>query len=204
MTLPCLSPSTWISMWRGLTMNFSMNTRSSPNEDFASDLARAKPSATSARGMRDAHALAAAAGRGLDHHRIADLFGDLHRLLVVLDDAEMARHGRDLGLGGGLLGLDLVAHRGDGLGIRPDEDDAGLGQRHRETPRARRGSRSPDAPPPRRSPGRPRRSCRSPDSSAPRPAGRSAPPRPPSRRAARRGRPRNRPRPSRCPSGARS
>ncbi len=28
-------------------MNFSMNTRSSPNEDFASDFARAKPSATS-------------------------------------------------------------------------------------------------------------------------------------------------------------
>ena len=31
--------------------------------------------------MGDAHALAAAAGRGLDHHRIADLVGDPHRLL---------------------------------------------------------------------------------------------------------------------------
>ena len=29
-------------------MNFSMKTRSSPNEDFASERARAKPSATSA------------------------------------------------------------------------------------------------------------------------------------------------------------
>ncbi len=29
-------------------MNFSMNTRSSPKEDFASERARAKPSATSA------------------------------------------------------------------------------------------------------------------------------------------------------------
>ena len=29
-------------------MNFSMNTRSSPNEDLASERARAKPSATSA------------------------------------------------------------------------------------------------------------------------------------------------------------
>ena len=28
-------------------MNFSMNIRSSPNEDFASDFERAKPSATS-------------------------------------------------------------------------------------------------------------------------------------------------------------
>ena len=76
MTLPCLSPSTWISMWRGSVMNFSMKTRSSPNEDAASDLARAKPSATSSGGIGDAHALAAAAGRGLDHHRIADLVGD--------------------------------------------------------------------------------------------------------------------------------
>src|SRR5262245_46974609 len=42
-------------------------------------------------GARDAHALAAAAGRCLDHHRIADLLGDPHRLLVVLDHAEMAR-----------------------------------------------------------------------------------------------------------------
>ena len=36
-------------MWRGLTMNFSTKTRSSPNDDFASDFARAKPSATSSR-----------------------------------------------------------------------------------------------------------------------------------------------------------
>ena len=82
--------------------------------------------------MGDAHALAAAAGRSLDHHRIADLVGDLHRRVVVLDDAEMARHGRDLGGGGRLLGLDLVAHGGDRLGVRADEDDAGLGQRHRK------------------------------------------------------------------------
>src|SRR5665213_3099857 len=47
MTLPCLSPSTWISMWRGSTMNFSMNTRSSPNEALASALASPNPSATS-------------------------------------------------------------------------------------------------------------------------------------------------------------
>jgi hypothetical protein len=48
MTLPCLSPSTWISMWRGFSMYFSMKTRSSPNELFASDRARENPSATSA------------------------------------------------------------------------------------------------------------------------------------------------------------
>ena len=76
--------------------------------------------------MRDAHALAAAAGGRLDHHRIADLVGDLHRVLLVLDHAEEARHGRDLGFGRRLLGFDLVAHRGDRVGIGPDEDDAGL------------------------------------------------------------------------------
>ena len=82
--------------------------------------------------MRDPHALAAAAGGGLDHHGIADLVGDLHRVLVVLDDAEMARHGRDLGLRSRLLGFDLVAHRGDRARIGADEDDAGRLQRARK------------------------------------------------------------------------
>ena len=63
--------------------------------------------------MRDAHALAAAARGSLDHDRIADVIGDLHRLLLVRDDAEVARHGRDLGPGRRLLGGDLVAHGGD-------------------------------------------------------------------------------------------
>jgi len=37
--------------------------------------------------MRNAHALAATAGGGFDHHGIADLFGDPHRMLCVVDDA---------------------------------------------------------------------------------------------------------------------
>ncbi|MEY9505823.1 hypothetical protein ABIE87_005381 [Bradyrhizobium diazoefficiens] len=82
--------------------------------------------------IRDAHALAAAAGGGLDHHGVADLVGDADRVLVVLDDAEMARHGRDLGLRGGLLGFDLVAHRGDRARVRADEDEAGRLQRARK------------------------------------------------------------------------
>ena len=45
----------------------------------------------------DAHALAAAAGRSLDHHRIADAVGDPGRLVRVGDDAEMAGHGRNPG-----------------------------------------------------------------------------------------------------------
>jgi hypothetical protein len=77
----------------------------------------------------DAHALAAAAGRGLDHDRVADLVGDFSRLLLVGDDSEVAGDGRDLGLGGRLLGFDLVAHGGDGPGIGADEDDPRLRQR---------------------------------------------------------------------------
>ena len=50
----------------------------------------------------------------------------------VGDDAEEARHGRDVGLRGSLLGLDLVAHGGDGAGVGPDEDDAGIRQRARK------------------------------------------------------------------------
>ncbi|MBS1221604.1 MAG: hypothetical protein H6R23_1224 [Proteobacteria bacterium] len=42
--LPKLSPSTWISMWRGSSMYFSMNTRSSPKEERASLVERSKPS----------------------------------------------------------------------------------------------------------------------------------------------------------------
>ncbi len=75
--------------------------------------------------MRDAHALATAAGGGLDHHGIADLVGDLDGVLVVLDHAEMTGNGRDLGLRSGFLGFDLVAHRGDRAGVRTDEHDAG-------------------------------------------------------------------------------
>ena len=99
---------------------------------FGFGLGEVKPFGDFRGRMRDPHALAAAAGGGLDHHGIADLVGDLHRMLFVLDDAEMARHRRDLGLRGGLLGFDLVAHRGDRAGIGPDEDDAGLCQRARK------------------------------------------------------------------------
>ena len=77
----------------------------------------------------DAHALAAAAGGGLDHHRIADLVGDLDGVLGVLDHAEITRNRRDLGGVGELLRFDLVAHRLDGARVRTDEDDAVVLQR---------------------------------------------------------------------------
>ena len=112
-------------MWRGFSMNFSMKTRSSPKELAASDLERAKAVAHLVVGPGDAHALAAAAGGRLDHHRIADLLGNLHRLVRRADDAEIAGHGGNARLGSNLLGLDLVPHRLDGIGMGADEDDAG-------------------------------------------------------------------------------
>ena len=83
--------------------------------------------------VRDAHALAAAAGRGLDHDGIADLVGDADRLLRVRDEAHMAGHGGDAGLRREPLRCDLVAHRGDGVGGRADEDDARLRAGARKT-----------------------------------------------------------------------
>ena len=53
-------------------------------------------------------------------------------MLLVGDDAEKTGHGRDIGLGCRLLGLDLVAHCGDGTGVGSDEDDAGLVERARK------------------------------------------------------------------------
>ena len=75
-----------------------------------------------------AHALATATGGGLDHNGVADIVGDLHRLVGVLDDPQVPGHGIDTGLPGQLLGLDLVAHGVDGVGIRADEGDALVNQ----------------------------------------------------------------------------
>ncbi len=77
----------------------------------------------------DAHALAAAAGGGLDHDRITDLVGDLHGLVGILDQAHVARNRGDAGFGGELLGGDLVTHGLDRADRRADEGDAFLGER---------------------------------------------------------------------------
>ena len=79
-------------------------------------------------GVGDAHALAAAAGRRLDHDRIADLVCDLGRPLRQFDHPEIARHSRNLGGVGEFLRFDLVAHRLDGPGVGADEDDLRRGE----------------------------------------------------------------------------
>ena len=83
--------------------------------------------------MSDAHALAAAARRRLDHDRVADLVGDLDRMVGGFNHAEIARHGRDFRGIGEFLGFDLVAHRGNGARIGADEDDAIVLQRMGES-----------------------------------------------------------------------
>src|SRR6185312_14654494 len=77
----------------------------------------------------DAKPLAAAAGRRLHHHGIADLLGNLARVLIVLDFADEAGNRVDLGGQRQLLGFDLVAHRGNGFDIRADEDNADFRKR---------------------------------------------------------------------------
>ncbi len=79
-------------------------------------------------GEGNPHALAAATGRRLDHHRQANIGGDRDRLAIVVDGAEVAGNGGDPGVGGELLRFDLVAHGGNGAGVGTNEGDAGGGQ----------------------------------------------------------------------------
>src|SRR3981081_3280848 len=131
--LPCLSPSTLISMWRGSTMNFSMKTRSSPNEDLASALARPKPSATSEVECAIRIPLPPPPAEAF----IITGSPISSAILTAWFSSSMtprwAGRGGDVGFGGGFLRLDLVAHRGDGARIGTDEDDTGGRQRARKS-----------------------------------------------------------------------
>ena len=79
-------------------------------------------------GLRDLHAASAAAGGRLDQHRKADRLCDRHRVVVGTDGAVGAGHHGNAELLGGLLGLDLVAHQADVLGLRPDEMQIVIGE----------------------------------------------------------------------------
>ena len=83
-------------------------------------------------GARDPHALAAAAGRRLQHHRIADALCDAHRFLGVGDRLGMAGDRADAGRLGEALRFDLVAHRLDRLGRGADEHDVAARKLARE------------------------------------------------------------------------
>ena len=96
-------------------------------------LGRLEPFADIGFAIGQPHPLAPAAGRGLHHHRKTYLACDTHRLVGIGDLAEIARHDRHPRRLGEFLRFDLVAHRRDRLGRRPDEYDPGVGQRPSKT-----------------------------------------------------------------------
>ncbi len=73
---------------------------------------------------RHLHAAPAAAGGGLDQHRIADLSGDVARLRDIGNRAVRAGHQRHAELRHRHLGGDLVAHHADMRGRGADEGQA--------------------------------------------------------------------------------
>ena len=75
--------------------------------------------------VHGAHAAPAAAARGLDDHRIADLAGDPEVLVGIgAQRAVRAGHARHAVRFHHFDGRDLVAHHADGLGLGADEDEA--------------------------------------------------------------------------------
>src|SRR5439155_9119657 len=78
---------------------------------------------------REAHALAAATGGGFDHYRIADLAGDLHRVLGSLDLPGVTGNRRDFRLLREAFRFDLVAHGAHRMGQGADERDTGSRER---------------------------------------------------------------------------
>ena len=116
-------------MWRGLVTNFSMKHAVVAEAGEPLAPGRLEALAHVLLTMGEPHALAAAAGRGLHHHRIADLGGDPDGLVGIGDLAQEAGHDADPGGLRQLLQFDLVAHRRDRLGRRADEGDAGVGER---------------------------------------------------------------------------
>ena len=80
----------------------------------------------------NAQTLAATAGGGFDHHRIADALSDLDRFVRTGNRFVVAGNGIDPGFERQLLGLDLVAHLADRIVLRADELDAFFFQATRE------------------------------------------------------------------------
>ena len=94
--------------------------------------AAARAGLGAARTVAHAHALAAAAGARLDHHRVADFARDAHGLFGVGNVREVAGNGVDARRHGQLLRVDLVAQLLHGAGLGSNEDDfARLERRHK-------------------------------------------------------------------------
>ena len=77
---------------------------------------------------RDPHPLAATPRRSLEHHRVADLAGDGHRLLGAGEGPVHPGDRVDPRVDGEATGFDLVPHRPDRGRRRADERDVGGGE----------------------------------------------------------------------------
>ena len=75
--------------------------------------------------VHHAHAASAAAERGFDDQRVADLASDLGSVSFVGDGFPAARDARNSGLLGEAAGGGFVAQQGKKIGRRPDKGDAG-------------------------------------------------------------------------------
>ena len=93
----------------------------SPNAANASALARSNDESSSSGAVDDPHALAAAAGRGLEQDGVTDLGGCAARLRRA--DGLGAGHERHAGVRELALRLDLVAHARHHVGVGADEDE---------------------------------------------------------------------------------
>ncbi len=114
-------------MWRGVLISRSTSSVSSPKEPRASRRAPAIARGQLVGGVHLPHPLAAAARARFEQHRVADLLDGEGERGVVEAGAVRPGHHRHPGLGHGLLGADLVAHRLDGRGRWADERDPGVG-----------------------------------------------------------------------------
>ena len=126
--LPWSSASTCTSTWRGRSTSFSRYTPSLPKAAPASVRAALYWRREVGRIVHLAHALAAAAGRGLDEHRVAHLLGEGRSLFHAYPGSRrsrarvgtphifmVSRRGR------------LVAHAIDALRGRADEHEVVVG-----------------------------------------------------------------------------
>ena len=125
-TWPWASARICTSMWRGRSTSRSTNSAPSPNAAVASLRHRSNASAIVAGPAHGAHAPPAAAGRRLEHHRVADLARRLGRVVGRRHRARRAGHDRDAERAGQLRGPGPCRRTGRApSGGRPDEREAG-------------------------------------------------------------------------------
>ena len=149
-------------MWRARSITFSRYSPPSPKAALASALRLGHEAIQSRPGRRDTDAAPAAAGRRLDHDRIAEARRDRERRLRRCPCARRCpeRSGRRPRRRS--RGPRLVAHQADDCAA--DRRRSGRPpRRRRRNRRSRRGSRNLDARRRRRSSRRPRGSLRGPD-----------------------------------------